>query len=138
MDGHPHALMSDGSTKKTDSETRDELNPFHSMAHQFGLAADLLGLDAGTREVLRQPDRELTVSLPILKDDGEIEVFTGYRVQHNFSRGPCKGGIRFAPDVNLDEVRALAAWMTWKCSVVDIPFGGGKGGVICDPRTLSQ
>ena len=138
MDGHPPALMSDGSTKKTDSETRDELNPFHSMAHQFGLAADLLGLDAGTREVLRQPDRELTVSLPILKDDGEIEVFTGYRVQHNFSRGPCKGGIRFAPDVNLDEVRALAAWMTWKCSVVDIPFGGGKGGVICDPRTLSQ
>ena len=130
--------MSDSSTQNTNSETRDELNPFQSMAHQFGLAADLLGLDAGTREVLRQPDRELTVSLPILKDDGEIEVFTGYRVQHNFSRGPCKGGIRFAPDVNLDEVRALAAWMTWKCSVVDIPFGGGKGGVICDPRNLSK
>ncbi|MCH2106189.1 MAG: Glu/Leu/Phe/Val dehydrogenase [Planctomycetes bacterium] len=108
------------------------------MAHQFGLAADLLELDEGTRDVLRQPDRELTVSMPVLKDDGSIEVFTGYRVQHNFSRGPCKGGIRFAPDVNLDEVRALAAWMTWKCSVVDIPFGGGKGGVICDPRNLSK
>jgi len=130
--------MSDGTKTQADSANRDEFNPFHSMAHQFGLAADLLGLDEGTREVLRQPDRELTVSLPILKDDGNIEVFTGYRVQHNFSRGPCKGGIRFAPSVNLDEVRALAAWMTWKCSVVDIPFGGGKGGVICDPRDLSH
>ena len=130
--------MSDGSKTKSASAYRDEFNPFQSMGHQFGLAADLLGLDEGTREVLRQPDRELTVSLPILKDDGNIEVFTGYRVQHNFSRGPCKGGIRFGPDVNLDEVRALAAWMTWKCSVVDIPFGGGKGGVICDPRNLSQ
>jgi len=130
--------MSDGTKTQPANENRDEFNPFHSMAHQFGLAADLLGLDEGTRDVLRQPDRELTVSLPILKDDGSIEVFTGYRVQHNFSRGPCKGGIRFGPNVNLDEVRALAAWMTWKCSVVDIPFGGGKGGVICDPRDLSQ
>ena len=130
--------MSEGTTNQPAKANRDELNPFHSMAHQFGLAADLLELDEGTRDVLRQPDRELTVSMPVLKDDGSIEVFTGYRVQHNFSRGPCKGGIRFAPDVNLDEVRALAAWMTWKCSVVDIPFGGGKGGVICDPRNLSK
>jgi len=80
----------------------------------------------------------MTVAIPIVMDDGRIEVFTGYRVQHNFSRGPCKGGIRYAPDVNLDEVRALAAWMTWKCAVVDVPFGGGKGGVICDPRKLSK
>ena len=130
--------MSEGTKSKPANTNRDEFNPFHSMAHQFGLAADLLELDEGTRDVLRQPDRELTVTLPILKDDGNIEVFTGYRVQHNFSRGPCKGGIRFAPSVNLDEVRALAAWMTWKCSVVDIPFGGGKGGVICDPRDLSK
>jgi len=130
--------MSEGTKNQPANVSRDELNPFHSMAHQFGLAADLLELDEGTRDVLRQPDRELTVSMPVMMDDGTIEVFTGYRVQHNFSRGPCKGGIRFAPDVNLDEVRALAAWMTWKCSVVDIPFGGGKGGVICDPRNLSQ
>jgi len=130
--------MSDGTKTQPANANRDEFNPFHSMEHQFGLAADLLGLDKGTRDVLRQPDRELTVTLPILKDAGNIEVFTGFRVQHNFSRGPCKGGIRFAPGVNLDEIRALAAWMTWKCSVVDIPFGGGKGGVICDPRELSQ
>jgi glutamate dehydrogenase (NAD(P)+) len=80
----------------------------------------------------------MTVAIPVVMDDGRIEVFTGYRVQHNFSRGPCKGGIRYAPDVNLDEVRALAAWMTWTCAVVDVPFGGGKGGVICDPRKLSK
>ena len=117
---------------------RDEFNPFLSMAKGFNTAADHLNLDEGLREVLRQPDRELAVSLPVLMDDGSTKVFKGYRVQHNFLRGPCKGGIRFAPDVNLDEVRALAAWMTWKCSVVNIPFGGGKGGVICDPRTMSQ
>jgi len=117
---------------------QDEFNPFLSMAKGFDTAADHLGLDEGLREVLRQPDRELKVSLPILMDDGSTKVFTGYRVQHNFLRGPCKGGIRFAPEVNIDEVRALAAWMTWKCSVVNIPFGGGKGGVICDPRTMSR
>ena len=116
----------------------DEFNPFLSMAQAFEEAADHLGLEEGLREVLRQPDRELSVALPIRLDDGTIKVFTGYRVQHNFMRGPCKGGIRFAPDVNLDEVRALAAWMTWKCSVVNIPFGGGKGGVICDPRQMSK
>lgn len=116
----------------------DEFNPFQAMAQRFDVAADKLGLDEGLRDVLRTPDKELTVSIPVSMDNGKLRVFTGYRVQHNFSRGPCKGGIRYAPDVNLDEVRALAAWMTWKCSVVDVPFGGGKGGVICDPRQLSK
>lgn len=118
--------------------TTDEFNPFKSMESNFNTAAGHLGLDEGLREVLRRPDRELTVAIPVVMDDGKLQVFTGYRVQHNFSRGPCKGGIRYAPDVNLDEVRALSAWMTWKCAVVDVPFGGGKGGVICDPRKLSQ
>jgi len=130
--------MSNGPAVAKAASDQDEFNPFLSMAKLFDRAADILELGAGLREVLRRPDRELTVSLPIVMDDGHTKVFTGYRVQHNFLRGPCKGGIRFAPDVNLDEVRALAAWMTWKCSVVDIPFGGGKGGVICDPRELSQ
>ena len=130
--------MSNSTATTSANQEQDEFNPFLSMAHLFNQAADLLALDEGTREVLRRPERELTVSIPILRDDGSTKVFTGYRVQHNFLRGPCKGGIRFAPDVNLDEVRALSAWMTWKCSVVDIPFGGGKGGVICDPRELSE
>ncbi len=118
---------------------KDEFNPFRAMADRFDAAADHLQLDPGVRDVLRTPDRELTVAIPIYMDDGKtLRVFTGYRVQHNFLRGPCKGGIRFAPDVNLDEVRALAAWMTWKCSIVGIPFGGAKGGVICDPQQLSQ
>ncbi len=116
----------------------DEFNPFQAMAQRFDVASDKLGLDEGLREVLRTPDKELTVAIPVMMDSGKLKVFTGYRVQHNFSRGPCKGGIRYAPDVHLDEVRALAAWMTWKCSVVDVPFGGGKGGVICDPRQLSK
>ena len=114
-----------------------EFNPFESMARNFNVAAEKLGLEEGLREVLRRPDREVTVAIPVVMDSGKLQVFTGYRVQHNFSRGPCKGGIRYAPDVNLDEVRALSAWMTWKCAVVDVPFGGGKGGVICDPRKLS-
>jgi glutamate dehydrogenase (NAD(P)+) len=130
--------MSKVASVATPPSLQDEFNPFLSMAKGFDTAADHLGLDEGVRDVLRRPDRELTVAIPVRKDDGKIQVFTGYRVQHNFTRGPCKGGIRYAPDVNLDEVRALAAWMTWKCAVVDIPFGGGKGGVICDPRQLSQ
>ncbi len=115
-----------------------ELNPWESAAHRFDEAADLLKLDDGMRKVLRQPAMELTVNIPVMMDDGRIEVFTGYRVQHSIARGPAKGGIRFAPDVSLDEVRALAAWMTWKCAVVNIPFGGGKGGVICEPQLLSE
>jgi glutamate dehydrogenase (NAD(P)+) len=115
-----------------------EINPWESAAHRFDEAAELLKLDDGMRKVLRQPSMELTVNIPVVLDDGRIEVFTGYRVQHSIARGPAKGGIRFAPDVSLDEVRALAAWMTWKCAVVNIPFGGGKGGVICEPHLLSE
>ena len=115
-----------------------EINPWESASHRFDEAAELLGLDDGMRKVLRRPSMELTVNIPVMLDDGRIEVFTGYRVQHSIARGPAKGGIRFAPDVSLDEVRALAAWMTWKCAVVNIPFGGGKGGVICEPHLLSD
>lgn len=115
-----------------------EINPWQSAAHRFDEAAELLKLDDGMRKVLRRPAMELSVNIPVVLDDGRIEVFTGYRVQHSIARGPAKGGIRFAPDVSLDEVRALAAWMTWKCAVVNIPFGGGKGGVICEPHLLSE
>jgi len=129
--------MSSGSVVADSQALQDEFNPFLSMAKEFEVAADHLNLDQGIRQVLRMPDREMKVSLPVLMDDGSLSVFVGYRVQHNFLRGPCKGGIRFAPEVNIDEIRALAAWMTWKCSVVNIPFGGAKGGVICDPRNMS-
>ena len=115
-----------------------ELNPWLAAEARFDEAAARLGLDDGLRKVLRLPSKEVTVHIPVQLDDGRIEVFTGYRVQHSIARGPAKGGIRFAHNVTLDEVRALAAWMTWKCAVVNIPFGGGKGGVICDPRVLSQ
>jgi glutamate dehydrogenase (NAD(P)+) len=115
----------------------NEINPWLSAAARFDDAANRLNLDEGLRKVLRTAALELTVNIPVVLDDGRLEVFTGYRVQHSIVRGPSKGGIRFAPDVTLDEVRALAAWMTWKCSVVNIPFGGGKGGVICDPDLLS-
>jgi len=114
-----------------------ETNPWVSAEARFDEAAELLGLDEGLRKILRTPALELKVSVPVLLDDGRYEVFTGYRVQHSIVRGPAKGGIRFAPDVTLDEVRALAAWMTWKCAVVNIPFGGAKGGVICNPDLLS-
>lgn len=128
--------MSSGSAVATHAHN-DEFNPFLSMQKGFDTAADHLGLEQGVRKVLSMPDRELTVNVPVLMDDGSVQVFTGHRVQHNTLRGPSKGGIRFSPDVDIDEVRALAAWMTWKCSVVNVPFGGGKGGVICDPRSMS-
>jgi glutamate dehydrogenase (NAD(P)+) len=115
-----------------------ELNPWFAAETRFNEAAERLNLDDGMRKVLRSPAREITVHIPVGLDDGRLEVFTGYRVQHSIARGPAKGGIRFAPDVTLDEVRALAAWMTWKCAVVNIPFGGGKGGVICNPSMLSS
>src|SRR3984893_1038124 len=115
-----------------------EINPWLSAAARFDEAATRLGLDEGLCKVLRTPSLELKVAIPVQLDDGRIEVFTGYRVQHSIVRGPSKGGIRFAPDVTLDEVRALAAWMTWKCAVVNIPFGGAKGGVVCDPDLLSS
>jgi glutamate dehydrogenase (NAD(P)+) len=115
-----------------------ELNPWLAAEARFNEAAEGLGLEDGMRKMLRTPAREITVHIPVMLDDGRLEVFTGHRVQHSIARGPAKGGIRFAPDVTLDEVRALASWMTWKCAVVNIPFGGAKGGVICDPQVLSQ
>jgi glutamate dehydrogenase (NAD(P)+) len=115
-----------------------ENNPWLAQAARFDEAARRLNLDAGIWKVLRYPSREIIVHIPVAMDDGSIEVFTGYRVQHSISRGPCKGGIRYGPDVSLDEVRALASWMTWKCAVVNIPFGGAKGGVICEPKNMSQ
>jgi glutamate dehydrogenase (NAD(P)+) len=114
-----------------------EKNPFESMMSRFDRAAQLLDLDPDLYAVLRVPNRELKVYMPTRMDSGRIQVFEGYRVQHNFARGPAKGGIRYAPDVSLDEVRALAAWMTWKCAVVNVPFGGAKGGIICDPQQMS-
>lgn len=112
-------------------------NPFDSMLARFDLAAKELQLNPNIYKVLRVPDRELTVSVPVRRDNGSIDVFTGYRVQHNLARGPYKGGIRYAPDVTLEEVKALAAWMTWKCAVVNVPFGGAKGGIRCDPASMS-
>jgi glutamate dehydrogenase (NAD(P)+) len=114
-----------------------EENPFESMMERFDRAARILDLNPDLYAVLRVPNRELKVYIPVRMDSGRIEVFEGYRVQHNFARGPAKGGIRYAPDVHIDEVRALAAWMTWKCAVVNVPFGGGKGGVVCDPVQMS-
>ena len=114
-----------------------ETNPWESQAARFDLAAHKLNLDEGIWKVLRYPNREIIVHIPVAMDNGSLEVFTGFRVQHSIARGPAKGGIRYAPDVTLDEVRALASWMTWKCAVVNIPFGGAKGGVICDPHKMS-
>ena len=115
----------------------DEKNPFEAMSERFDRAAQLLGLDSDLYAVMRVPSREIKVYIPVRMDTGHIQVFEGFRVQHNFARGPAKGGIRYAPDVNLDEVKALSAWMTWKCAVVNVPFGGGKGGIICDPLQMS-
>jgi glutamate dehydrogenase (NAD(P)+) len=117
--------------------TKEILNPFEIAKAQFEIAADYLKLDEGMRQILRTPKRQLIVSIPVRMDNGRIEVFEGYRVQYNLTRGPAKGGIRYHPDVTLDEVKALAAWMTWKCATVNIPYGGGKGGVRVDPRKLS-
>jgi glutamate dehydrogenase (NAD(P)+) len=114
------------------------VNPFDTARRQIDIVADLIGLDTGMREVLKHPKRELTVNFPVRMDDGSYRVFTGHRVQYNMARGPTKGGIRYHPQVTLDEVRALAAWMTWKCAVVNIPYGGAKGGVVCDPKHLSK
>lgn len=115
----------------------DEKNPFEAMSERFDRAAQLLGLDPDLYAVMRVPSREIKVYVPVKMDTGHIQVFEGFRVQHNFARGPAKGGIRFAPDVTLDEVKALSAWMTWKCAVVNVPFGGGKGGIICNPQQMS-
>ncbi|MBV9121017.1 MAG: Glu/Leu/Phe/Val dehydrogenase [Chloroflexi bacterium] len=114
-----------------------QVNPYDMALQQFDRVAELLGLERGIADVLRHPQRELIVHFPVRMDDGSIRMFTGFRVHHNIARGPAKGGIRFHPEVNIDEVRALAMWMTWKCAVVGIPFGGAKGGVVCDPKELS-
>ncbi len=115
-----------------------EHNPWEQQAARFNLAAEKLKLDEGLWRVLRQPNREIILHIPVSMDNGQLEVFTGYRVQHSIARGPAKGGVRYSPDVTLDEVRALASWMTWKCAVVNIPFGGAKGGIICDPKNMSR
>src|SRR5213594_1986948 len=116
----------------------ENLNAFQIAQKQFDNAADLLSLEPGMRQVLKNPKRQLIVSIPTKMDNGSLKVFEGYRVQHSIARGPGKGGIRYHPDVTLDEVKALASWMTWKCATVNIPFGGAKGGVICDPKHMSQ
>jgi glutamate dehydrogenase (NAD(P)+) len=141
----PAALQKDTSTAATQASPlrgaltfEQETNPWEAQAARFDFAARKLNLDQGIWKVLRYPARELIVHIPVGMDDGTIEVFTGYRVQHSIARGPAKGGIRYSPDVSLDEVRALASWMTWKCAVVNIPFGGAKGGVICDPKKMSR
>jgi glutamate dehydrogenase (NAD(P)+) len=122
----------------TTEQIAASINPWNVAQQQFDLAAERLNLDPGLRRVLREPRRELIVHFPVKMDDGSVQVYTGYRVQHNLGRGPAKGGIRYHQDVSLDEVKALAMWMTWKCAVVGIPYGGGKGGVIVDPKKLSQ
>ena len=117
---------------------KNELNVYECAEARFEAAAAKLGLEEGLYNYLRYPNKEITIYIPVSMDDGRLQVFTGYRVQHSLVRGPGKGGIRYAPDVSLDEVRALASWMTWKCAVVNIPFGGAKGGIICDPTKMSM
>ena len=130
-------LPTDNIVKPDKDRFLNEENPFEAMMSRFDRAAQLLDLEPGLYKVLRHPEKQIIVSVPVMMDNGEIEVFTGYRVLYNTSRGPGKGGIRFDMQVNLDEVQALAAWMTWKCAVVNLPFGGAKGGVICDPLKMS-
>lgn len=117
---------------------QEELNPFEIAKQQFNRAADYLELDPSMRHVLQTAKRQLIVSIPVKMDGGDVQVFEGYRVQHNIARGPAKGGIRYHPNVTLDEVKALASWMTWKCATVGIPYGGGKGGVVCNPKSMSK
>src|SRR6202161_3228553 len=117
---------------------REDLNPFRIAQIQFDMAAEYLKLDPGLRQILRTPKRVMEVSIPIKLDNGQVKVFVGYRVQHNTARGPAKGGIRYHPNLTLDEVKALASWMTWKTATINIPYGGGYGGVICDPQRVSR
>jgi glutamate dehydrogenase (NAD(P)+) len=131
------APMSEANSSTSTSTTSPGAHALASALAQFDAAADQLGLDPDLRKVLRIPQREYIVNFPVTRDDGAVEVFTGYRVQHNVARGPAKGGLRFHPATDIDEVRALAMWMTWKCALVNVPFGGAKGGVTVDPRALS-
>ena len=130
-------LPSDKIVRPDKDRFLNEENPFEAMMSRFDRAAQILDLEPGLYKVLRHPEKQITVSVPVMMDNGELEVFTGYRVIYNTVRGPAKGGIRFDTHVNLEEVKALAAWMTWKCAVVNLPFGGAKGGVICDPSSMS-
>jgi glutamate dehydrogenase (NAD(P)+) len=123
---------------KTVTLEKEIINPWEEQAARFDLAARKLNLDEGLWKVLSYPNREIILHIPVAMDNGTLEVFTGFRVQHSIARGPAKGGLRYTPDVTLDEVRALASWMTWKCAVVNIPFGGAKGGIICDPHKMSM
>src|SRR5205814_263698 len=124
-------------TRPADTVVPGASSAWHVALQQYDRAADKLNLGSAVREVLRQPKRELTVHFPVRMDDGSTHVFTGFRVWHNVTRGPAKGGIRFHPQTDIDEIRALAMWMTWKCACVKIPYGGAKGGVTCDPKQLS-
>jgi glutamate dehydrogenase (NAD(P)+) len=124
--------------KNSKDTSKDVTNPYDSMIQRFDVAAHIVGLDADTYNILKTPSRQYLVSLPVKMDDGKVKVFEGYRIVHNSSRGPSKGGIRYSMEVNLDEVKALAAWMTWKCAIADIPYGGAKGGITCDPSEMSE
>src|SRR6202795_3502276 len=117
---------------------REDLNPYRIAQIQFDIAAEHLKLDPGLRQILRTPKRIMEVSIPTKMDNGQVKVFTGFRVQHNIARGPAKGGLRYHPNVTLDEVKALAMWMCWKTATVNVPYGGAKGGVICDPKRMSK
>jgi len=117
---------------------REDLNPFRIAQIQFDMAAEYLKLDPGLRQILRTPKRVMEVAIPVKLDNGQVKVFTGFRVQHNVARGPAKGGLRYHPNVTVDEVKALAAWMTWKTATVNLPYGGAKGGVVCDPKRMSK
>ena len=130
--------MSDVSALSEEQAAAEEADEWRTAQRQFDAAAEMIGLEPELRAILREVQREFTCNFPVEMDDGGVRVFTGYRVQHNINRGPAKGGIRYHPDVSLDEVKALAMWMTWKCAIVNIPFGGAKGGVIVDPRRLSR
>src|SRR5215467_14541192 len=132
-----HRLLSVNNKEVFHPMAIEVLNPYEVAVAQFDEAAERLGLSQPLRAILRKPKRELIVNFPVRMDNGDVEMFTGYRVQHNINRGPAKGGIRFSPEVSLDEVRALAMWMTWKCAIVGIPYGGAKGGVVVDPKALT-
>lgn len=136
-----NGLMITATTKKkkaVNTVQNETTNPYESMMQRFEVAAKIIGLDEETYNILKSPDRQYLVSLPVKMDNGKMQVFEGYRIVHSTSRGPSKGGIRYSMDVNLDEVKALAAWMTWKCAVADIPYGGAKGGITCDPSLMSE
>jgi glutamate dehydrogenase (NAD(P)+) len=138
VDGWPVEQPTEWERPMTSIPLEQEINPWEAQEARFDFAARKLNLEDGLWKLLRMPAREIIVHFPVTMDDGRIEIFTGFRVQHSIARGPGKGGLRYAPDVTLDEVRALASWMTWKSAVVNIPFGGAKGGIICDPKKLSQ